>query len=216
MPLTTGARRSWQTRSQAATVKVAFLQGEQLVLFTRPGAGVEGVATALLAGPTPAERAKDTRSAIPDGTPLRSVALQGNVVTVDLGEKFALGTNADSLDARLVQVVLSFTAVPGVKYVRVLVKGGVPLGLFPGFPTSRPLRAKDVQRPTTAPPSTKPPGSTGPTRRRPGRCNSAWRISASSTRPPSTGRRASRRKPPCSRSRSGRGLGRTASRGLRP
>ena len=68
-------------------------------------------------GPTAAERTKDTRTAIPDGTPLRSVALQGNVVTVDLGEKFALGTNADSLNARLVQVVLSFTTVPGVKYV---------------------------------------------------------------------------------------------------
>ena len=85
------------------------------------------------------------RTAIPDGTPLRSVAQQGNVVTVDLGEKFALGTNADSLNARLTQVVLSFTAVPGVKYVRLLVKGGVPLGLFPGFPTSRPLTAKDLQ-----------------------------------------------------------------------
>ena len=85
------------------------------------------------------------RTAIPDGTPLRSVVQQGNVVTVDLGEKFSLGTNADSLNARLTQVVLSFTALPGVKYVRILVKGGVPLGLFPGFPTSRPLTAKDLQ-----------------------------------------------------------------------
>jgi len=152
-----------QTRSQAAPVKVAFLQGEQLVLVTRAGTGVEGVAAALLAGPTATERTKDTRTAIPDATPLRSVSLQGNVVTVDLGEKFALGTNADSLNARLVQVVLSFTTVPGVKYVRLLVKGGVPLGLFPGFPTSRPLSAKDVQRPTVAPPGTTPPGSTGPT-----------------------------------------------------
>jgi lipoprotein-anchoring transpeptidase ErfK/SrfK len=152
-----------QSRSQGPTVKVAFIQGEQLVLFTRAGTGVEGVAAALLQGPTAAERSKDTRTAIPDGTSLRSVAFQGNVVTVDLGEKFALGTNADSLNARLVQVVLSFTAVPGVKYLRLLVKGGVPLGLFPGFPTSRPLSAKDVERPTVAPPTGKPPGSTGPT-----------------------------------------------------
>jgi lipoprotein-anchoring transpeptidase ErfK/SrfK len=150
-------------RDRAATVKVAFLQGEQLVLVTRAGTGVDAVAAALLAGPTAAERSKDTRTAIPDATPLRAVSQQGNVVTVDLGEKFALGTNADSLNARLAQVVLSFTAVPGVKYVRVLVKGGVPLGLFPGFPTSRPLSTKDIQRPTVAPPGTTPPGSTGPT-----------------------------------------------------
>ena len=155
--------------------------------FSSPatGSGVDGVAAALLKGPTAAERTKDTRTAIPDGTPLRSVAQQGNVVTVDLGEKFALGTNADSLNARLVQVVLSFTTVPGVKYVRLLIKGGVPLGLFPGFPTSRPLTAKDVQRRPSRRRARPAPGSTGPDARgdkgaaaaarrpqlpRPGRC----------------------------------------------
>ena len=61
-----------QTRQQAATVKVAFLQGEQLVLVTRAGAGVEGVAAALLAGPTAAERKKDTRTRDP-GRRRRSV-----------------------------------------------------------------------------------------------------------------------------------------------
>jgi L,D-transpeptidase catalytic domain/Sporulation and spore germination/Putative peptidoglycan binding domain len=151
-----------QPRQQAATVKVAFLQGEQLVLFSRTGSSADGVAAALLKGPTAAERSRDVRTAIPDGTPLRSVTQQGNLVTVDLGEKFSLGTNADSLNARLTQVVLSFTALPGVKYVRILVKGGVPLGLFPGFPTSRPLAAKDLQA-TLPPPLPPAPGSTGPT-----------------------------------------------------
>lgn len=143
-------------------MRVAFLQGEQVVLLERRGSRLEDAVAALLVGPTAAERAKDVRSAIPEGTPLRAVSLQGPAATIDLGEKLALGTNADSLNARLVQVVLTLTAFPGVKHVRVLVKGGVPLGLFPGFPTSRPLTAKDVQRPTVAPPGTPPPGPSGP------------------------------------------------------
>jgi L,D-transpeptidase catalytic domain/Putative peptidoglycan binding domain/Sporulation and spore germination len=145
-----------------ATAKVAFLQGEQVVLFERRGATIGQTAAALLAGPTAAERAKGARTAIPARTPLRGVSLSGSVATIDLGERFALGTQADSLNARLVQVVLTLTAVRGVRYVRVLVKGGVPLGLFPAFPASQPLTAKSVRRPAVAPPKP-PPGSSGPT-----------------------------------------------------
>ncbi len=192
-----------QPRPQASTVKVAFLQGEQLVLFSRTGSGADGVAAALLKGPTAAERSRDVRTAIPDGTPLRSVAQQGNVVTVDLGEKFALGTNADSLNARLTQVVLSFTAVPGVKYVRLLVKGGVPLGLFPGFPTSRPLTAKDL-RPTLPPPGAPAPGSTGPTTEETRALQQRLADLGFLDQSVSTARPVSRRRRPCSRSRSGR------------
>ena len=142
----------------AATVKVAFPQGEQIVLFDRPGSTLEDAANALLAGPTAAERTRDVRTAIPAGTPLRSITQSGATATIDLGERFAQGTNADSLNARLTQVVLTLAAFRGVKYVRVLVKGGVPLGLFPGFPASRPLTAKDVERPTVAPPVPPAPG----------------------------------------------------------
>jgi hypothetical protein len=143
-------------------VKVAFPEGEQVVLFDRPGSTIEDAARQLLAGPTAAERARDVRTAVPAGTPLRSISQSGQTATIDLGEKFAQGTNADSLNARLTQVVLTLTALRGVKYVKVLVKGGVPLGLFPGFPASRPLTAKDVETPTVAPPGTPVPGPTQP------------------------------------------------------
>ena len=115
-------------------------------------------------------------------------------MTVDLGEKFALGTNADSLNARLVQVVLSFTTVPGVKYVRLLVKGGVPLGLFPGFPTSRPLTRQGRAAPDGRAAGHDAAGLDRPDHRGDARrCSSASPTSASSTRPRSTARRASRR-----------------------
>jgi spore germination protein GerM len=77
--------------SQAASVRVYFLQGEQLVAATRPGSTVKAAVTALLAGPTRAETGKQFRTYVPSGTRLRSVRFAGGVATVDLGEGFAAG-----------------------------------------------------------------------------------------------------------------------------
>jgi len=147
------------------TVGVAFLEGEQVVYVNRPGSTALQAVAALLAGPTEAEAAKEITSQVPSGTPVRSVTLQRRVVTVDLGEKFAAGTNAESLTARVAQVVLTVTRVPGVRSVRLLVKGGTPLGLFPGVVALYPLTAKDVQapdQPPPSPPSPQPPGAESP------------------------------------------------------
>jgi peptidoglycan hydrolase-like protein with peptidoglycan-binding domain len=149
----------------AATVKVAFLQGEQLVYPDRPGANLKAALTALLAGPTKAEAKRDIKSQIPAGSTLRSVSVKNGVATVDLGERFALGTRAESLSARVAQVVLTTTRSPGVHSVQLLVKGGTPLGLFPGVVTRYPLTAKAVQSPTLpppAPPATPPPATPSP------------------------------------------------------
>ena len=83
------------------------------------------------------------------------------VATVDLGEKFAAGTSADSLSARLAQLVLTVTAVPGVKSVKVLVKGGVPLGLFPGVDLTKPVTVESIAAPQ-GPTPVAPPTPTGP------------------------------------------------------
>ena len=107
----------------AATVKVAFLQGEQVVYVTRNGSTLRQAVTALLAGPTAAEQRREIASAVPPGTPLRAVSVTGGVATIDLGEKFAAGTNTASLSARVTQLVLTATSVSGVKSVRLLVKG---------------------------------------------------------------------------------------------
>jgi hypothetical protein len=123
----------------APSVDVYFLQGEQLVAVKRPGSTIRAAATALLEGPTQPELARKVRSYVPAGTPLRSVALADGVATVDLGGRFAVGRDAEDLDARIAQLVFTVTSVPGVKSVRVLVAGGVPLGLFPGFALSQPF-----------------------------------------------------------------------------
>ena len=139
-------------------MKVAFLQGEQVVYVDRSGSTLRQAVTALLAGPTAAEREREIASAVPAGTPLRAVSVANGVATVDLGERFATGTKAASLSARVTQLVLTATSVPGVKSVRLLVKGGTPLGLFPGYVTSRPITLGTQRAPDVPPPGPPAPG----------------------------------------------------------
>ena len=138
---------------RAATVKVALLQGEQVVYVDRPGSTVAAAVRGLLAGPTATEKTQGIKSQLPAGTPLRGVSVRGGVATIDVGIKFASGSRAESLTARVAQLVLTATRVPNVRSVRLLVKGGTPLGLFPGILASFPLTAKNV----TAPPRMPPP-----------------------------------------------------------
>jgi Sporulation and spore germination/L,D-transpeptidase catalytic domain/Putative peptidoglycan binding domain len=145
--------------SQTAAARVHFLQGEQMVAVTRGGSTVRTAVAALLAGPTRAEAARQYRTYVPSDTRLRSVRVAKGVATVDLGEGFAAGRDAESLSARITQLVYTVTSVPGVKSVRLLVSGGVPLGLFPGYALSRPVSRAQATRPIVPPP--KPPGETG-------------------------------------------------------
>jgi lipoprotein-anchoring transpeptidase ErfK/SrfK len=158
-----GAARAAATAgspARSATVKVAFLQGEQVVHVTRNGSTLRQAVIALLAGPTSAEQKREIASAVPARTPLRAVSVANGIATIDLGEKFAAGTNTASLSARVTQLVLTATSVSGVKSVRLLVKGATPLGLFPGYVTSRPISAKFARAPDLPPPGEPAPEPT--------------------------------------------------------
>jgi hypothetical protein len=116
----------------AQTVKVWFLHGEQMESVSREGQTAEDALRQLLAGPTAAETKRGFETYVPNGTKLRSVTVENGVATVDLSLKFALGRDGASLLARLSQVVHTATGPEGAKRVRLLVQGGVPLGMFPG------------------------------------------------------------------------------------
>lgn len=141
---------------QQATVKVWFLQGEQMLAVDRPGATAEDALRQLLAGPTAAEAKRGIETYVPAGTPLRSVTVANGVATVDLGLKFALGRDGASLLARLSQVVHTASGPDGATKVRLLVKGGVPLGMFPGVSLAgRAITVKYLETPNV--PVPKPP-----------------------------------------------------------
>ena len=178
-------------------MKVAFLQGEQVVYVDRTGSTLRQAVAALLAGPTAAERGREIASEVPAGTPLRAVSVANGVATVDLGERFATGTKAASLSARVTQLVLTATSVPGVKSVRLLVKGGTPLGLFPGYVTSGPISASGRNARRTCRRPARPRRARRPIRRRPcARSSSGSPTSRSSHLRRWTARPASRRGSP--------------------
>ena len=130
-----------------AGVRVWFSQAGKPVAVTRGGSTIEQAVQQLLAGPTASERGGGLSSAIPAATPLNGVSIRFRVVTVDLGARFAAGRDETSLRARVAQLVLTLRTISGVRSVKVLIDGGVPVGIFPGY---------DLRRPVTAPIDTTP------------------------------------------------------------
>lgn len=109
--------------AQAATVTVYLLQGEQLQAVQREvPAGVStplAAVSALLAGPTQAERAAGYRTEIPRSTQLLGYLRSRNGTTiVDLSRPFARGGTAASKSARLAQLVYTATELRGTERVR--------------------------------------------------------------------------------------------------
>jgi hypothetical protein len=125
-------------------IDVWFVRAGALEPAPRRVGSIPAAVQALLKGPNGPERARGVRSAVPARTPLRSVTVQRRIVTVDLGARFAAGRDDSALRARVAQLVRTVASLRGVVGVRVLVEGGVPLGLFPELDLRRPLRPAGV------------------------------------------------------------------------
>lgn len=155
--LVTGAAPAAAARPHRS---IFFVRGEQLAAVTRPGATATDALRQLLAGPTPAERARGFRTYLRAGTRMLSVEVGNGLATVDLDERFASGGDAGSLLARLAQLVRTLTTVPGVNRVQLLMNGGIATARFPGISTSRPITYRQLETPNVpvpTPPSPKLP-----------------------------------------------------------
>lgn len=128
----------------SASTEVWFLRKGRPVAVHRVAPGLPGTIKALLAGPTPLERARGIVTAIPANTPLLRVVVAQRIVTIDLGGRFASGFDRVSLTERVGQLIRTTRSVAGVKAVRVRIEGGVPVGLFPGYDLARPVSAPYV------------------------------------------------------------------------
>src|SRR5689334_17428147 len=96
--------------ARAETAKIYFTKGEQLATVKRTVSGDEPAAaiTALLAGPTAAERKKGFGTAIPSGVTLVSAEVDDTKVTLTFSDNFAAADQ--TYLARLAQVVYTADA----------------------------------------------------------------------------------------------------------
>jgi germination protein M len=106
-----------------------FLRGEELGVAARrvPQATKPATAAmeALLAGPTAAEKAAGLTSAVPSGSRLLGLSIDGTTARVDLSSRFAAGGGSLSMQARVAQVVYTLSQFPTIKAVDFLLDGSL-------------------------------------------------------------------------------------------
>jgi len=113
--------------AETTAVAVYFLRNEKVSPVRRTVPATPAVAraalTALLEGPTDEEAADGLVSAIPAGTTLRDVALEGHTATVDLDGRFEDGGGSASMLGRVAQVVATLTRFPTIERVAFRIDG---------------------------------------------------------------------------------------------
>lgn len=112
---------------ETTSLRVYFLRGEELGVAERrvPQTTMPATAAvrALLAGPTADERTAGLGSAVPKGTRLLGLTIEGTTAHVDLSSRFASGGGTLSMTARVAQVVYTLTRFRTVRSVEFLLDG---------------------------------------------------------------------------------------------
>jgi len=129
-------------------VSVFLVQAEQLVEVVRDArsGGLRNALDLLLAGPREAELTAGLRTAISPQTALRSARLEGDTAVVDLNAALVEVGGQEQILA-VAQIVLTATAVSGVRQVRIRLEGqAVEVPRADGTLTSEALRREDYRR----------------------------------------------------------------------
>jgi spore germination protein GerM len=114
---------------ELSDVTIYLIANGHVVAAGREVAGAatpEAAVRALLAGPAGSiEGALGFSSAIPSGSDVHSVTVDGSVATVDLTRQFEIGPSNLSMEARVAQVVFTVTQFSGIDHVRFRIDGAV-------------------------------------------------------------------------------------------
>lgn len=107
-------------------VVIYLLRGEQLGVARRTVTGSRvalGAMRALLAAPSPADRAVGLGTTIPAGTRVLGVSIRNGTATVNLTRRFESGGGSLSMIGRVTQVVWTLTQFPSVRRVAFQLNG---------------------------------------------------------------------------------------------
>jgi len=158
-----GGSGSGSTPAPGSTSAVALYltTGDTLhrIVRTIPKVSGIGAATlrALLAGPTPEEARSGVGTAIPAGTRLLGLTIDGGVARVDLSRQFEVAGNEEGVTVSLAQVTCTIDQFDTVKGVRFAIDGkDVEVVSGNGTVTDRPLTCDSYGRVNQARLSTDP------------------------------------------------------------
>ena len=124
--MTTMTRPAVTTRGDEIVVATYFSRQGLLVAGSRSvtkAGSLRAAVAAVIDGPNPAERAAGFGSAIPTGTSLRGVTLEGRRANVDLTNAFTSGGGSLSMRLRVAQLVYTVVRSGAADSVRVLIDG---------------------------------------------------------------------------------------------
>lgn len=127
-PVETRESTPGQTPTPVPTLAVAvyFARDEHIATAGRAvavPAVARGAMEALLAGPNAVERGLGMGSAIPAGTRLLGITIEGGTATVDLSPEFESGGGSLSMTTRVAQVVYTLTQFETVDRVTIRLDG---------------------------------------------------------------------------------------------
>lgn len=141
----------YQSGPAAPTIKIYFLKGESLAPVERPLQNTtEPLAAAtreLMNGPTAEEKQSGLFSEIPPKARIQKIVREDGTVLVSFNSELEkYGGGSARVQGLIAQIVFTFTEVPGVTKVRILVgkKGEVVLG-GEGFVIDKPLARQDIK-----------------------------------------------------------------------
>jgi hypothetical protein len=123
----------------AATVRVAFLRGEQLVRVRRPGGRAVDAVRALIAGPTATEAVHGYTTAIRPHAHLLRLTIRHGVATVDFDRAFASSRTDGAVIAAVSQFVMTLSRFPHVDAVRFLIRSSPIERTVEGVPLDQPV-----------------------------------------------------------------------------
>lgn len=116
-----------EPEQETTALRVYLMRGERVGVGGRTIESTQTPARAameaLLAGPTDFEREAGLDTEIPEGTQLRSLAIEAGHATVDLSRAFESGGGSLSMQARVGQVVHTLTQFPTVDRVSIRLDG---------------------------------------------------------------------------------------------
>lgn len=125
----------WGTlfRPRTVAISIYFLRGDQSAFTVAPvtktiarqdRASLLAIALgALLEGPSESDRARGLTSAIPPGTRLNGVQIQGDIVRANFSRELEAGGGSVSMLGRVWQIVYTATQFPEAPRVKILIDG---------------------------------------------------------------------------------------------